>query len=64
MDEKAKVNVRGSMASLAAGETLELERAMYTQRSVRNTATDLAAVSGKRYTVRVSGDRITITRIQ
>lgn len=62
MDEKTKVNVRGSMAALAIGETLELERAMYNQRSVRNTATDLAAICGKRYSVRTTEKYITVIR--
>lgn len=62
MSEKTKVNVRGSMAAMAVGDKLELEREMYNQRSIRNTATDLAAVSGKRYTVRTTEETITVTR--
>ena len=63
MEEKAKVNVRGSMAAMAVGDTQELDRDSYNPRTVRNTATDLAAAVRKRYTVSVSDDAITVRRV-
>ena len=67
MDEKAKVNVRRSIASLAAGERaagerLELERGLYNQRSVRNTASDLAADGAGRFSVSLTEEKIIVTR--
>ena len=62
MDEKAKVNVRRSIASLAAGERLELERGLYNPRSVRNTASDLSADGAGRISVSQTKEMIIVTR--
>lgn len=62
MEEKNKINVRGSIAGMGIGDTLNLSIDLYRSRFIRTTASDLARDLKRKYTVNVCGETITVTR--
>lgn len=64
METIEKINVRGTINASAVGEKpLTLPRAHYVPSTVLNTAGSVTTDTGKRFTVSVGKDTITITRL-
>lgn len=63
METTEKINVRGAIAALEVGaEPLELPRGEYIPSSVRNTASSITGDTGRKFTVSVTDELITVTR--
>lgn len=63
METVEKINVRGAINSLEVGNTLPLQRGTYIPSSVRNTAAALKIDTGKRFSVLVDNNTITVKRL-
>lgn len=64
METIEKINVRGTINALLVGEKpLILPRAHYVPSVIRNTAGSVTTDTGKRFTVSVGKNTITITRL-
>jgi hypothetical protein len=60
---ETKINVRGTMRKMNGGDVLEIPRKGYRVSSIRSTATLLQVDYGQAYSITVSPEKITVTRV-